>query len=869
MAKKYVYFIGEGSKEMKEILGGKGANINEMYNMGLAVPEAFTITTEVCDYYHKHDCTYPKTLQEEIDKNLEKLEKATGKKFGDIHNPLLLSVRSGASVSMPGMMDTVLNLGLNYDALKGMIERTENERFCYDIFRRFIQMFGNVVLGVDHHNFEEILGKVKKDAKVSYDSELTAEQMAEVVKKYLQMVKRKTKKDFPMDPREQLQMAIDAVFGSWNNDRAITYRRINDIRGLKGTAVNVQSMVFGNTGEESGTGVLFTRNPSTGENKLYGEYLMNAQGEDVVAGIRTPEDMADLKKKHNDIYEQIVDMKKLVENHYKDMQDMEFTIEDGKLYILQTRTGKRTAQAAINIAMDMLKEKRVTEKQALMMVDPESLDQVLHPFIDPKAPKELIAKGLPASPGAASGEVVFDSDKASKKAHDGKRVILVRHETSPDDIEGMHAAEGILTACGGMTSHAAVVARGMGRPCIAGATSVIIDMKKKEFTVKGKTIKEGDVITLDGSTGQVFMGDVPRIDPQLTGAFKQLMKLADKYRTLGVRTNADTGADSETALKFGAEGIGLCRTEHMFFTGPRIRIVQEMILSETTQEREAALKQLLPFQKKDFATIFKAMKGQPVTVRLLDPPLHEFLPDSEKDIKELAVLFKTNRQNILKKIVKLHEANPMLGHRGCRLLITYPEVARMQVTAIMKAALQLKKQGIKAIPEIEVPLVGSEKEFQMLREVIDQTAKEVDPKGEIHYTVGTMIELARACILADRIAEHADFFSFGTNDLTQTTFGFSRDDIGKFLPDYIEKNIIERDPFRSLDVDGVGELIKMAIKKGRGVKKDLLIGICGEHGGDTSSIKFFHKVGLDFVSCSPFRVPIAKLAAAQAAIGKK
>lgn len=853
---------------MKELLGGKGANLSEMSKMGLPVPAAFTITTEVCEYIYAHGEKYPSQLEKEVAKNMAKLEKATGKKFGDPKNPLLLSVRSGASVSMPGMMDTVLNLGLNEKTLAGLIDKTGNERFCYDIFRRFINMFGNVVLGVDHHHFEAVLDRIKKKIKVKEDTELTAKDWKEVSKKYLELVKRKTGKAFPMQPKKQLQMAIDAVFGSWMNARAISYRRINKLQHVKGTAVNVQAMVFGNTGEHSGTGVLFTRDPGTGENKLYGEYLVNAQGEDVVAGIRTPEDMKTLAKKHPEIYEDLLRIKKLVEKHYKEMQDMEFTVEEGKLYVLQTRTGKRTAQAAIRIAMEMLKEKLVNEKQAVMMVNADMIDQVLHPFIDPKAPKEEIAKGLPASPGAATGKVVFSSETA---AHRGEKedIILVRHETSPEDIEGMNAAKGILTSCGGMTSHAAVVARGMGKPCIAGASEVCVDYANKLFTVDGQTFRQNDVITIDGSAGCVYKGYVKRVDPKMTADFEKLMKLADKYRTLKVRANVDTGPDAEKARALGAEGIGLCRTEHMFFQGHRLRHMQGMIVAHTVEERKRELAKLLPYQKRDFESIFTAMKGLPVTIRLLDPPLHEFLPGDSKGIAALAKSAKMSKQKLKKHIEKLHEINPMLGHRGCRLLISYPEIAEMQTKAIISAALAVQKKKMKVYPEIEIPLIGTIKELTNLTEVIHATAKKVDPKGLVKYKVGTMIEVARACTQADKIAESAEFASFGTNDLTQTTFGFSRDDAGKFLPDYVEHGILPADPFQTLDKEGVGEFVEMAVSRARKVDPKFELGVCGEHGGDPDSITFFHNVGLDLISCSTYRVPVARLAAAQAALGKK
>jgi len=868
--KKYVYFFGEGTKDMRVLLGGKGAGLSEMTRIKIPVPPGFTITTEVCNLYSKNK-KYPEGLDVEIESNLNKLEEKTGKKFGDKKNPLLVSVRSGAAVSMPGMMDTILNLGLNPDTAQGLIELTKNERFVLDSYRRFIQMFGNVVLGIPHENFEKILEEIKEENKVKLDTELSIKALLKIVELYKAKVKEVTNEEFPEKPNIQLNMAINAVFDSWDNERAIAYRKLNDIPDNLGTAVNIQSMVFGNMGNDSGTGVAFTRNPSTGEKRFFGEYLMNAQGEDVVAGIRTPKEIEELKKDMPLVYNQLVDVYKKLELHYKDMQDIEFTIEKGKLFLLQTRTGKRTAHAAVKIAVDMVNEGLITKQEAVLRVEPNQLDQLLHKAIDPKAKIRVIAKGLPASPGAAVGSVVFSAEKAHDLNEEGKKVILVRNETSPEDIEGMAAAQGILTARGGMTSHAAVVARGMGKCCVAGCEKIRIHEKKKEFRIGDITVKEGDIITLNGNTGEVILGKVNLIDPELKGEFKTLMQWADSYRTLGVRTNADTPHDAKMSVEFGAEGIGLCRTEHMFFQEDRIKAVREMILAEDIVGRKKALDKLLPMQKSDFIGIFRVMDGLPVTIRLLDPPLHEFLPQAKEDIKELAEEMNITEEKINETVIALHEMNPMLGHRGCRLAITYPEIAEMQTKAIFEAGCELVKQGIKVTPEVMIPLVGELKEFTILKELVknkaDEIIKEYDVK--LDYKIGTMIEIPRACIIADQIAKEAEFFSFGTNDLTQMTFGFSRDDVGKFTPEYIEKGILEKDPFQVIDKEGVGTLVKMGVEKGRKARKNLKIGICGEHGGDPSSVEFCHNVKMTYVSCSPYRVPIARLAAAHAKLKEK
>jgi len=869
--KKFVYFFGGGNAEgnagMKEMLGGKGANLAEMTNLGVPVPPGFTISAEVCDIYYKNFRKYPEGLEQEVEENLKKLEKVMGKRFGDTDNPLLVSVRSGAAISMPGMMDTVLNLGTNDESVKGLEKMTENRRFAWDSYRRFIQMFGNVVMGVEHEEFEKILDEQKKKKGVKLDVELDAEDLMEIVDRYKKLYREKTGEDFPQKPREQLWKSIGAVFGSWNNERAIRYRKIHDIKGLLGTAVNVQTMVFGNAGEDSGTGVCFTRDPSTGENSFYGEFLMNAQGEDVVAGIRTPEDLQEMKKHLPEIYEQLEEIRHKLERHYKDMQDMEFTIEKGKLYMLQTRTGKRTAPAAVKIAVDMVKEGLIDKKTAIMRVTPQQLDQLLHPMIDPKIKVEVIAKGLPASPGAAVGEIVFSAQRAEEEVARGKDVVLVRIETSPEDIGGMNVARGILTARGGMTSHAAVVARGMGKPCVAGCSAVHIK-NESECEIGGIKFKAGDFITLNGSTGEVIKGKVELVEPEPTGDFAELMSWADDIRKLKVRTNADTPQDAENARRLGAQGIGLCRTEHMFFEGDRIDSVREMILAEDEEGRRKALKKLLPMQQGDFEGIFKVMDGLPVTIRLLDPPLHEFLPNTEEEIEELAESMEVPIEKLKKKVDSLKEFNPMLGHRGCRLGITYPEIYEMQVEAIFRAACTVKKRGIKVEPEVMIPLIGTDKELSILKEMTIRVAERImkEFKEELDFMVGTMIEIPRAALVADKIASDAEFFSFGTNDLTQMTFGYSRDDAGVFLPDYIDKGILEKDPFQVLDQKGVGQLIEMGIIRGRKTRPELKVGICGEHGGEPSSVEFCHRVGMNYVSCSPFRVPIARLASAQAVI---
>ena len=872
---KYVYFFGngkaEGDAKMKDLLGGKGANLAEMTNIGIPVPAGFTITTETCDLYNKNGKKWPAGLEEQVRANVVKLEKAMGLKLGDRNNPLLVSIRSGAAASMPGMMDTVLNLGLNSEVVQGLIVKTENERFAWDSYRRFIQMFGDVVMEVPHDDFEHVLEKKKQQVGAKSDTELNANDLKDVVRQYKKIYLDHTKEEFPQDPFEQLVKATNAVFNSWNNPRAIKYRQINEIRGLLGTAVNIQAMVFGNMGETSGTGVCFTRNPSTGENKFYGEYLINAQGEDVVAGIRTPEPIEVLAKKWPVVYKQLDALRLRLEKHYKDMQDIEFTIQEGKLYILQTRNGKRTAAAAVRVAVELVKEKVLSRDQALLRVDPKQLDQLLHPTFDPKQKKDVIAKGLPASPGAATGKVVFTAEDAEAWAKKGEAVILVRIETSPEDIGGMNVAKGILTARGGMTSHAAVVARGMGKCCVAGVSDIQIDYKARQFTAGKAVVKEGDFISLDGSLGQVYLGKLSTIESKLSGDFATLMKWADETRTLKVRTNGDTPHDAEVARRFGAEGIGLCRTEHMFFEGDRIIAVREMILADDKAGREKALAKLLPMQRGDFEGIFEAMKGFPVTIRLLDPPLHEFLPQEAANQQEMADVMKVPVEVVRQKVEALHEFNPMLGHRGCRLGITYPEIYAMQVRAIIEAACNLKKKGIKIVPEIMIPLVGTKKELDILKDLSVETINKVfAEKGtKVEYMIGTMIEVPRAALTADRVAESAEFFSFGTNDLTQMTLGFSRDDSGSFMGAYLDQGIYEKDVFQSIDEEGVGFLIQLAVEKGRKTKKDLKIGICGEHGGDPSSIAFCNKVGMNYVSCSPYRVPIARLAAAQAVLRQK
>lgn len=876
-SKKFVYLFQEGRADMKDLLGGKGANLAEMTNIGLPVPPGVIITTEACKEYYQLAKKFPPGLEEQVQEKMKTLEEETGKKFGDSENPLLVSVRSGAPISMPGMMETVLNLGLNDETVKGLAKVTGDERFAMDCYRRFLSMFGDVVLGIEHHKFERYLEEKKEERGVQFDNQLTAEDWKVIIEKFKRLIERETKNPFPQDPMQQLFMAIKAVFDSWNIDRAVVYRKVNKIPDDLGTAVNIQVMVFGNLGNDCGTGVAFTRDPSTGKNEIYGEYLINAQGEDVVAGIRTPRPIAALKDELPSVYEQFVQTCHLLEKHYRNMQDIEFTIERGKLYILQTRTGKRTAQAALKIAVDMVNEGLITKEEALNRVEPAHLDHLLHRRIDPEVQLEVIAKGLPASPGAAGGQVVFDADEAEKMGQEGQKVILVRTETTPDDIHGIIAAQGVLTSRGGMTSHAAVVARGMGKPCVCGCEAIRIDYEAEQFTAGDLTVNKGDIISIDGSTGQVIKGEVPMLDPELSPEFKQLLTWADEVRKLGVRANADTPADAAKAREFGAEGIGLCRTEHMFMSQERLPIVQQMILADSKEKRQEALDRLLPMQEEDFYGILKAMQGLPVTIRLLDPPLHEFLPNIEDllvEITELRITGKDEeklkeKQDMLKLARQLSEFNPMLGHRGCRLGITYPEIYAMQARAIFQAAARLVKEGVDVFPEVEIPLVSEARELAELKKIVVDIAEQVTAETGVSfkYTVGTMIEIPRAALTAADIAQEADFFSFGTNDLTQTTFGFSRDDAeGKFLHEYVEKKLLKDNPFVVLDREGVGRLMQIAVQEGRRVKPDLLIGICGEHGGEPGSIEFCHLAGLDYVSCSPFRVPIARLAAAQAKI---
>ena len=879
---KWVYAFEEGSADMRNLLGGKGANLAEMTNLGLPIPQGFTVTTEACtDYYDKG-----KTISDEISRQiftaLAELEKKQGKKFGDNNNPLLVSVRSGARASMPGMMDTILNLGLTDVAVEGFAKKTQNPRFAYDSYRRFIQMFSDVVMEIPKSYFERVLDDFKESKKAAlgkepkdtvYDTDLDANDMKAIADKFKAIYKKEKGTIFPQDPKVQLMEAVKAVFRSWDNERAIVYRRMNDIPGSWGTAVNVQAMVFGNMGNTSGTGVAFTRNPSNGKKEIYGEYLINAQGEDVVAGIRTPQPITRLAEDLPECYKNFMEIANRLENHYRDMQDMEFTIEDGKLFFLQTRNGKRTAQAALQIACDLVDEKMITKEEAVLRIEAKSLDQLLHPTFDPKALKEgkIIGRGLPASPGAAAGKVVFTAEEAKKRHAKGSRVVLVRLETSPEDIEGMQAAEGILTVRGGMTSHAAVVARGMGTACVSGCGEIVIDEAKKVFELGGEKIHEGDHISVDGSTGIIYFGDIKTKETTISGNFERIMKWADEYRTMKVRTNADTPKDAKNAVKFGAEGIGLCRTEHMFFEADRIPKIRQMILARTVEVREKALNELIPYQKADFKGIYEAMEGRPVTIRFLDPPLHEFVPTDPKDIKELSQKMNMSVDEVISICDSLHEFNPMMGHRGCRLAVTYPEIARMQTRAVMEAAIEVtREKGYKIVPEIMIPLVGEKRELKFVKNAVVETAEKVKKEysSDIQYKVGTMIEIPRAALLADEIAEEAEFFSFGTNDLTQMTFGFSRDDAGKFLDHYYKAKIYESDPFARLDQNGVGQLIEIAAKKGRSTRPDLKIGICGEHGGDPSTIEFCNKVGLDYVSCSPFRVPIARLAAAQAAISE-
>ncbi|MFA5659474.1 MAG: pyruvate, phosphate dikinase [Oscillospiraceae bacterium] len=873
MSKKFVYLFSEGDGSMKELLGGKGANLAEMTKLGMPVPQGFTISTEACTQYYEDGEKINDSIQDGIMKYITKMEGITGKKFSDLDNPLLVSVRSGARASMPGMMDTILNLGLNDTVVEAFAKKTGNPRFAYDSYRRFIQMYSDVVMEVGKKFFEELIDKMKEEKGVNLDTELTADDLKKLAEQFKAEYKTKIGSDFPSDPKEQLMGAIKAVFRSWDNPRAIYYRRMNDIPASWGTAVNVQAMVFGNMGETSGTGVAFTRNPSTGEKKLYGEFLMNAQGEDVVAGVRTPKTIDQLKDVSEDAYNQFVEICGKLEKHYRDMQDMEFTIEDKKLYMLQTRNGKRTAAAALKIACDLVDEGMISEKEAVLMIDPKQLDALLHPQFDPKALKAAkpIATALAASPGAACGKVVFTAEDATEwAAKKGEKVILVRLETSPEDIEGMHYSQGILTVRGGMTSHAAVVARGMGTCCVSGCGDIKMNEEAKTFTLDGKVYKEGDYISLDGSTGNIYGEAIPTVEASIGGEFEKIMGWADQYRTLKVRTNADTPKDAKQAAAFGAEGIGLCRTEHMFFEGERIAAIREMICSDTVEQREAALSKLEPMQQGDFEELYEAMEGNPVTIRFLDPPLHEFVPTEEKDIELLANTQGKTVEDIKAIISSLHEFNPMMGHRGCRLAVTYPEIAAMQTRAVIKAAINVAKKHAdwNIVPEIMIPLVGEIKELQYVKNIVVKTADEEIKKAgaDIHYKVGTMIEIPRAALTADEIAKEAEFFSFGTNDLTQMTFGFSRDDAGKFLGAYYEKKIYESDPFARLDQIGVGKLVKMAVELGRATRPDIKLGICGEHGGDPSTVEFCHKIGLTYVSCSPFRVPIARLAAAQAAI---
>ena len=872
---KYVYLFTEGSKDMRSLLGGKGANLAEMTNIGLPVPRGFTVTTEACTSYYDHHRKLTDEIMKQIDEKIEELEKITGKTLGDKKNPLLVSVRSGARASMPGMMDTILNLGMNDEVAEGFSEVTNNKRFVYDSYRRFIQMFADVVMEFPKSSFERKFDAIKEEKGVELDTELTAEDLEEVVAIYKEEYKKLAGCEFPQDPKEQLMAAVEAVFRSWMNDRAITYRRLNDIPSTWGTAVNVQEMVYGNRGETSGTGVAFTRNPATGENHLFGEYLMNAQGEDVVAGIRTPQSIDTLKEVMPECYEQFSKICKTLENHYQDMQDMEFTIEDGKLFMLQTRNGKRTATAALKIAVDMVEEGMLTKEEALLKVDPKQLDQLLHPMFDEASLKaaECVAEGLAASPGAACGHIAFTAEDVIRMHKDGvEDIILVRLETSPEDIEGMNLAHGVLTLRGGMTSHAAVVARGMGTCCVSGCSGLVIDEEKKTLTLKdGRILKEGDYISLDGSTGKVYAEQVKTVEASITGNFETFMEWADEYRTLEVRTNADTPRDALQAKKFGAGGIGLCRTEHMFFDEERIFNFRKMITASDVESREAALEKILPYQREDFEGLFRAMDDKCVIIRFLDPPLHEFLPKTEEEMRPLADSLGITYETLKNRVDSLKEFNPMMGHRGCRLAITYPEIAKMQTRAVIEAAINVKKEGIEVHPEIMIPLVGILKELQFVKKVVVDTAKEVMDKAgvTVDYKVGTMIEIPRAALLADKIAEEAEFFSFGTNDLTQMTFGFSRDDASKYLNDYYQKGILDQDPFATVDQEGVGKLIDMAATLGRKTRSDLELGICGEHGGDPKTIDFCHRVGLNYVSCSPFRVPVARLAAAQAAINNK
>ena len=868
---KWVYLFKEGDASMRNLLGGKGANLAEMTNLGLPIPQGFTVTTEACTDYYENGEQISSEVQEQIMAALVFLEGLQGKKFGDTEDPLLVSVRSGARASMPGMMDTILNLGLNDVSVEGFAKKTGNPRFAYDSYRRFIQMYSDVVMEVPKSYFEKIIDEVKEAKGVQYDTELTAGDLKELISRFKAVYKEAKQEDFPQEPKEQLMGAVKAVFRSWDNPRAIVYRRMNDIPGDWGTAVNVQAMVFGNMGDTSGTGVAFTRNPSTGEKGIFGEYLINAQGEDVVAGVRTPQPITKLKEDLPECYEQFMKIANKLENHYRDMQDMEFTIQEGQLYFLQTRNGKRTAPAALQIACDMVDDGMITQEEAVLRIEAKSLDQLLHPTFDASALKagEVIGQALPASPGAAAGKVYFTAEEAKAANEAGERVILVRLETSPEDIEGMHAAQGILTVRGGMTSHAAVVARGMGTCCVSGCGEIKINEEEKWFELGGYRFVEGDYISLDGTSGKIYKGDIPTKEATITGNFQRIMGWADKFRRLSVRTNADTPADTANAVRLGAEGIGLCRTEHMFFDPERIPKIRKMILSDNQEAREAALMELLPFQKEDFKAMYKALKGRPMTVRYLDPPLHEFVPTSEEDIKALAADMGLTVEDVKAKCNELHEFNPMMGHRGCRLAVTYPEIAKMQTRAVMEAAIEVEREeGFDIVPEIMIPLVGERKELKFVKQIVEETAELVKKEkgSDIQYHIGTMIEIPRAALTADEIAQEAEFFSFGTNDLTQMTFGFSRDDAGKFLDSYYKAKIYESDPFAKLDQTGVGKLVKMAAQLGRSTRPDIKLGICGEHGGDPSSVEFCHKVGLNYVSCSPYRVPIARLAAAQAAI---
>ncbi|MBN2935129.1 MAG: pyruvate, phosphate dikinase [Clostridia bacterium] len=871
---KFVYSFNEGSKDMRDLLGGKGANLAEMTKIGLPVPFGFTISTDACKDYLNKGGMLDDEIVREVYEHLDELEQVMGKKFGDIENPLLVSVRSGAPVSMPGMMDTILNLGLNDDSVKGLAAKTGNERFAYDSYRRFIQMFGDVVMEIPKSKFDQIFDGRKKEVGAEYDVDLKTEDLKVIIEGYKELVKAELGREFPQNPKDQLMEAIQAVFRSWNNERAILYRKLNNISASLGTAVNVQSMVFGNTGENSGTGVAFTRSPVNGENKIFGEFLVNAQGEDVVAGIRTPQPIDQMKESFPDVYGKFEDIARILEDHYKDMQDMEFTVEEGKLFMLQTRNGKRTAEAAVKVAVDMVNEEKIDKETAIMRIAPEQIDQLLHPAFDAEELKKHtpIGKGLPASPGAACGEIVFSADDAAVAKEAGKKVVLVREETSPEDLAGMVAAEGILTARGGMTSHAAVVARGMGKCCVAGCHDITVYEEEKYMEIHGVKYHEGDMISINGTDGSVYAAEIATKAPELSGNFGTIMKWADEIRTIGVRTNADNPRDAKQAVQFGAEGIGLCRTEHMFFEEERIPKIRRMILADTEEERREALAGLLPYQKGDFKGLYETMAGKPVTIRLLDPPLHEFLPKNEEDMKELSEQFGIPLEKIKTKTIELHEFNPMLGHRGCRLAVTYPEIAEMQTEAIITAALEVKKEtGIDIKPEIMVPLVGIPNELKNVKKTIDETAERCfEQAGErLNYMVGTMIEIPRAALVADEIAEDAEFFSFGTNDMTQMGFGFSRDDTGKIIREYVEKGVLEEDPFQVLDQRGVGKLVKMAAEEGRKTRPNIKLGICGEHGGNPKTIDFCHRLGLNYVSCSPFRVPIARLAAAQAAIRNK